>query len=172
MVRILTWLENYRKHLYQGNNSIYSSRYKFLNMLNQERQRCETSRRPLTSLIIRFNNIHGIYKKDIQAFTKRIIRLIEQNTRQTDIKCLMTSSQIDILMIDTSLIYGQLVQDRLHHVFVTHFQKKKKPLQRIVTELEYQLSPIVFAFEAQDEKLTATQFYTKNEFSNIIAIND
>jgi hypothetical protein len=172
MVQQIKKLQNYWRHLYSSKNSVYSSRYKFLNMLNQERQRCETSRKPLTSLIIRFRNHHNISKKDKHAFMKKIIRQIERNTRQCDIKCLMTDSQIDILLINTSLIYGQLVQDRLHHVFLTQFTKKQYKFQCMVRELEYQLSPIVFAFEAQDEKLTATRFYRENEFSNIIAIND
>ena len=172
MTRFIGWLQKYWKNLYPNKNTIYSSRYKFLNMLNQERQRCETSRRPLTNLIIRFKNSGDISKKEIQTFKGRIIQLIERHTRQSDIKCLMTDSQIDILLIDTSLIYGQLVQDRLHHVFLTHFEKKSNKFLWMVRELEYQLSPIVFAFEAQDEKLIATQFYRENEFSNIIAIND
>lgn len=172
MARLIRWLQNNWKHLYPKRNSIYSSRYKFLNMLNHERQRCETSRKPLTSLMIKFRNGNDISNKDKRTFMKHIIRHIERNTRQSDIKCLMTDSQIDILLIDTSLIYGQLVQDRLHHVFLTYFNKKRYKFLRMARELEYQLSPIVFAFEAQDEKLTATQFYKENEFSNSIAIND
>jgi hypothetical protein len=172
MEQLIKGLQNNWKHLYPSRNSVYSSRYKFLNMLNQERQRCEASHKPLTSLIIQFRDQHNISKKDKHAFMKKIIRQIERNTRQCDIKCLMTDSQIDILLINTSLIYGQLVQDRLRQVFLASFKKKKSKFQWMIRELEYQLSPIVFAFEAQDEELTAARFYQENEFSNIIAIND
>ena len=143
----------------------------FQEILNWEQIRSKRDKYPLTNLVVDFSKCQKQSADDFHYFFKKAVPIIDKNTRGSDIKCIINKTELHILLIDTSLVNGQVVQARLHELFTKHLTNKAPEYIYMIKNIEYKLSPIVFAFDSEDEDYIASQFHSKKQKMDSIAIN-
>lgn len=113
-----------------GSLSGWYTNESFSNVLKRERNRSSRTGLPISYILIDLSQYAdsdtGIKEKDYYYFLRKLVSLINGNTRDFDIKHLISPYKIGILLVDTSLDGAKAFIDKISRVLFEYFESDNK----------------------------------------------
>lgn len=98
----------------------------FCGILKKERNRSNRTGLPISYILIDLRKTSPHHspapENDFRDFLTRLLRLISENTRDYDVKHLISMRQVGILLIDTSLEGAKAFVEKISHILFQEFQ--------------------------------------------------
>jgi len=100
----------------------------FRYFLLREKNRSDRNGLPISYVVIDLSSNSESDKEDTRLrFTKKLIDVISENTRNYDIKTFLTSNKIGVLLVDTSLDQAKDFIEKISKNIFDHFYRESEP---------------------------------------------
>lgn len=113
---------------YLSINEGWYKREEFRVFLMREKNRSDRNGLPLSYVVIDLSStVQANREENLISFTKKLIDVISENTRNYDVKTFLTVNRIGILLVDTSLDQAKDFIEKISKNIFDHFYRESEP---------------------------------------------